>query len=224
MKSITRYSIGAGCLAALITVAGHAASPAPDPATWQPASIAGPALFIGEVSRIEDFRNPPNTNYDCHVVMSGPDKTKGSCFSNACGLETISIKTGKVFAGRVPPMVSLNSVLGEWCESVSAKDKEFLVAILPDMAWTVFEILGDGPDPAVLPNYRGCLGDLDIKPLLQSQGKDLAPGYDGEKTRWRKNWNGDVHTKDCDTWIPQDQENKTLTLDALVALWNGRKH
>jgi len=224
MRQTMRYRILACLCMGLATTAARAASPAPDPASWQPASIAGPVLFIGEVTQTEAFRNPPNVDYACHAVMTGEKKNSTACISNACGLERISLKTQKVIAGEVPSTVTLNRILGEWCEGVTATGRKFLVAILPDKRWSVFEIMDDGSDPLVLPNLVGCLGEVDIKPLLGTQGTELPSAYDAKKMRWRTEWGQGIHTQDCDAWIPKSQTNRALTLDALTKAWNCRRH
>ena len=205
----------------LAALAGCAAT-APDPANWRPASIPGPALFTGEVTDIEEFRNPPDVDYACHAVMKGPTNPTGLssiCVSNACGLERITIRTEQALQGNVPPKVSLHSILGEWCEGVSVTGRKFLVAVLPDGDWSAFEVISDNGRALALPDITGCLGKVDIPALLQQSGVDMdsamSPAMD-----WRKKW---THTvgDDCPGWMPESLDKRALPLDSVIGAWKA---
>lgn len=199
--------------------------PAPDPASWEPASAAGPALFIATPISVEDFRNPPNKDYACHATPADAHQgssQQGACFSNACGLERITFKPVQVLAGTVPTRVSLNSILGEWCTSVSAPGREFLVALLPDKHWSLFEVVEVQGRSLVVPSYSGCVGDVDLKPLLAKQGIEWAAAGDKKQMAWRMNWRDEAPEGPCGEWIPQEQFQKVLPLATVVDSWKNK--
>jgi len=197
-----------------------AATDAPDPATWEPASAAGPALFIAEATGVEDFRNPPGVDYACHAATKTKDQA--GCFSNACGLERISFKPTQTLAGRVPSSIALNRVLGEWCTSVNAPGRKFLVALLPDKHWSLFEVVTAQGQSLAIPDYSGCLGDVDLKPLLAKQGIELAALSDQRQMAWRMEWHDEAPKGPCGQWIPQDQFQKALPLATVVESWKNK--
>jgi len=209
-----------------------AALPAPDPNDWEPASIAGPALFIGEFAGVEDFQNSESVRYACHVTAPGapatdvhsPDgKQLGPvCISNSCGLERITFRLVQVLAGDVPASVSINSLLGEWCTSVSAPGRKFLVAILPDKHWSVSEVIEVQGKSFAVPDYTGCMGDVDLKPLLPKQGIELAAAGDRKQMAWRTDWHDEVAPGPCSEWIPQDQFQKVLPLATVTDSWKNK--
>jgi hypothetical protein len=200
--------------------AASAASPAPDPVAWQPASIAGPALFVGEVARVEEFRNPPGVDYACHAVTSGSHKDSSHCMSNACGLERTTLKVEQSIQGSARPEVSLNSVLGEWCAGVSVTGRRFLIAVLPDGNWSAFEVIKDAGRALVLPDVTGCLGRVDIPMLLQTAGIDvdsaMSPTMD-----WREKWTPMVGA-DCPRWMPESLDKKALPIATVIDAWKTK--
>ena len=202
-----------------LTVLAGCAAAAPDPASWQPASIAGPALFAGQVTDIEEFRNPPDVDYACHAVMSGPHKNRGGCISNACGLERITIKTEQMFRGNVSPKVSLNRIVGEWCEGVSVTGRKFLIAVLPDGNWSAFEVISDNERVLALPDFTGCLGKIGIPALLQTAGVDIDSAT-APAMAWRSKWTPAI-SDDCPQWMPESLDKKALAIDTVVAAWKA---
>lgn len=202
------------------TAAVASGLPAPDPVAWKPASVAGPALFMAAPVAVEDFRNPPGMDYGCRVT---PAHAKQSgCFSNACGLERITFKPAQVFAGTVPDPVSLNRVLGEWCTAISAPGRRFLVAILPDRHWSLFEVVEVQGQALAVPDFAGCLGDVDLKPLLPKQGIALAAAADRKRMAWRVEWHDEVPQGPCSQWISQDQFQKSLPLATVIDSWKNK--
>ena len=209
-----------------------AALPAPDPVSWEPASIAGPALFIGEFTGVEDFQNSGDVQYDCHAASSGDPATDGRsadgkqrgriCVSNSCGLERITFRPVQVLAGEVPASVWINNLLGEWCTSVSAPGRKFLVAILPDKHWSVSEVIEVQGKSFAVPDYTGCMGDVDLKPLLPKQGIELAAAGDRKQMAWRTDWHDEVAPGPCSEWIPQDQFQKVLPLATVTDSWKNK--
>ena len=195
------------------------AAPAPDPASWKPASITGPALFTGEVTDIEEFRNPPGVDYACHAVTSGPHKNQSSCLSNACGLERITLKTEQALQGPVPSKVTLNHIVGEWCKGVSVSGRRFLIAILPGGEWAAFEVIGDNGRTLALPDIGGCLGKVDVAALLDKSGVELGSAI-GPTMDWRKEWTLAIGG-DCTAWMPESLDKKALPLDSLIGAWKA---
>ena len=73
-------------------------------------------------------------------------------------------------------------------------------------------------DPLVLPDNSGCLGDLDLKPLLTSEGKELGPFHSKDYLEWRTQW-PESDLKPCQIRLTKDLEYKTLPLSRVVAVW-----
>jgi hypothetical protein len=139
-------------------------------------------------------------------------------------LERITFKPIQALAGNVPAIVSLNSLLGEWCASVSAPGRKFLVALLPDKHWAVSEVVEVQGTPLVVLDYTGCMGDVDLKPLLAKQGIELAAAGDRKQMAWRTDWRDEVPPGTCTEWIPQDQFQKALPLATVVESWKDKHH
>jgi len=205
-------------LMGLAVLAGSATA-APDPASWRPTSIPGPALFVGEVTGTEEFRNPPGVDYACHAVMSGPHKNSSPCVSNACGLERITIKMERVIQGDVPPKPSLYAIVGEFCAGVSVTRRKFLIAVLPDGNWSAFEVIDDDGRTLALPDITGCLGKVDVPALLQQSGVEMdsatSPAMD-----WRKKWTLAMG-EDCPRWMPESLDRKALPMDSVISAWKA---
>jgi len=211
-------SLRIAAFCAVLSFSATAAN-APDPTTWELATASGPALFIGEPTGVEDFRNPPGVDYACRATTK---TSQGGCFSNACGLERITFKPVHTLAGLLPASVSLNRVLGEWCTSVSAPGRRFLVALLPDKHWSVFEVVTFQGQSLAVPDYTGCLGDVDLKPLLAKQGIEFDAAGDLKQIAWRMEWHAEAPKGPCGQWIPQDQFRKALPLATVIESWKNK--
>jgi hypothetical protein len=207
-------------LLGLAVAARVVASPAPDPATWQPTDVAGPALFVGDVIQIEDFKNPSGADYACHAVSSGPHKNKSACLSNACGLEQVTLKVDQVIQGAPSPQVSLKRALGEWCKGVALTGRKFLVAVSPEGNWSALEVMDDHGHALALPDISGCLGKVDLPSLLQKAGIDVDSSM-GPSMDWRREW-ASAPGADCPRWMPESLDKKALPLAAVLDAWKAK--
>ena len=198
-------------------VIGCSTLPPPDPVTWRPASIDGPALLIGEVTNLEKFYNPPNADYACHYRAD--DKNQAKCISNGCGIERITIKTETALTADVPKEVILYNPTGEWCEGADAIGGEFLIGVLPDGSWSAFQKLHYEGQYLLLPDYSGCFGKMDIKHLLEKYGVEVDPAK-VPQLGWRRKWTPAI-SGDCETYTPKELENKALPVNVLLDAWKS---
>ncbi|MFI4967771.1 MAG: hypothetical protein ACHQAU_03500 [Gammaproteobacteria bacterium] len=207
-------------LVGLMVAARAAPSLPPDPSTWRPADLDGPALFVGEVTQVQDFKNPRGVDYACHAVTAGPHKNVSQCISNACGLEQITLKVEQTVQGNTVSKVTLNRVLGEWCTVVVITGRKFLIAVLPDGNWAALEVLDDHGHALALPDISGCLGKVDLPSLLQKAGIDMASAMDPSMD-WRSEWAPAAGT-DCPGWMPESLDKKALPLAAVLDAWKAK--
>ena len=219
MLCTVKYPCMGIVLTSLTVLSACATSQTPDPASWQPTDVTGPALFVGTVIKTEEFRNPSNVDYACHAVMDAQPKFSSLCVSNACGLERTTIKTDTVYAGSVSAKVFINSILGEWCEGASVTGRKFLIAVLPDGNWSAFEVISDNGRMLVLPDITGCLGKVDIAGLLRNSGVDVDSAM-GPAMDWRTKWTPAVGT-DCPQWMSESLDNKALAIDTVITAWKA---
>ncbi|MGH8225119.1 MAG: hypothetical protein ACRER1_03065, partial [Gammaproteobacteria bacterium] len=144
-------------------------NPKPDIVHWKPASIPGPALFVGTLLKSEKFENPPNADYATRAVYAGRTPSLGE-ISNACGLERLTFSVNTALSGPMPKRVILNRVTGEWCDGVSTHEARFLVTIQKNGYWYATKIIKLNTEYVALIPFGGCLGNIDLKNSLKAQG------------------------------------------------------
>ena len=195
--------------------------PPPDPLTWQSINVNGPALFVARAIRSEEFKNSTGADYTCRTVngqRADTSSLREICISNSCGLDRYTLLTETIYQGTVPPQIVLYSEMGEWCDSTYVDGQRFLIAVPAKGHWSASELMDGGADPLVLLDNSGCLGDLDMKPLLVTEGKDIGPFHSKDYLEWRTQW-PESALKPCQIRLPKDIEYKALPLSRVIAAW-----
>ena len=213
-------------LTAMICFVGAAchASPNPKPSIvhWKPASVQGPALFVGTLLKSERFKNPPNADYATRAVYAGRTPSLGE-ISNACGLEQLTFSVGVPLSDGLPKLIILNRITGEWCDGVSARGKQFLIDVEKDGHWYATKVIKLSGSLLALPPIGGCLGNVDIKRALKEQGISLPPHSYNDFQSWRVLWANTVNRPVCWKQLPRDLAQRGISVEIIAKLWQKQK-
>ena len=223
MQTCTKRLVLAVTAVCLFCIASHASyAQKPDVIHWKPASVPGPALFVGTLIRSEKFNNPPDGDYATRTLYNRNSPPSLSEISNACGLEKLIFSVNESFSGRMPRRVILNRVTGEWCEGVEATGEKFLVTIGKNRKWYATKVIQLNGKTVVLPPLGGCLGNIDLKKALKNNGIPLPKGAYGDALKWRVLWADTVYKPQCWKKLSQSMAQKGIALKTVEKLWRNR--
>jgi len=216
---VSRRLLTASSLLMALVVTPAVAYPQ-DPVMFSPANIPVPALFSGDVTRVINSSCPGDS-----TTHGGPP----ACPTGACGFEILTLRTIQVFSEKVPTEVTLYHSQID-CKETDVLGRRLLVSLLPNGSWSVFHVLHYDKDSlaTALPNEFGCLGNLDIKPFLQTKdGLRERSSIISRAAAWRSELTEHANIPVCSTQIPEQLNDIALRLTPLVSAWqdaHGVKH
>jgi hypothetical protein len=180
--------------------------------------MPAPALFDGDITRITEIGCPTSSS------------DIPACPVGACGFEVLTLRTIQVFSYKVPTEIKLYHPQTGDCKETEVLGRRLLVSVLPDGTWSVFQVLHYDHDSlaTALPNESGCLGSLDIKPVLPTKGGlRERPSIIDRAASWRADLTEHSAVASCGTAIPEQLNDVAVRLTALVNTWQdiyGFKH